>query len=384
MIPALLPTYAPFPLEMQQGIGERIIDGQGRAWLDFYGGHCVCATGHSHPRVVEAIAAQARELLFYSAAGELAVRRRAAEALVRFVGSALAGGEPASVFFCNSGAEANENALKIALKQSRRRRLAAVQGGWHGRSLLCLSVTDDPPITAPYAEHLLDCERLPLNDIEAARRVDWSTIAALILEPIQSMSGVRCADPLWLAELRRLTAAHGTLLIFDEIQTGMGRLGAPFAAHLHGVAPDIITSAKGLASGVPIGAVLMSQQVAAGIGPGDLGSTFGGGPLACAALEATIAVIEDEGLMARAVAAQARIRTLLPSNVVRELRGAGLLLGLDCGPHAGALKKALLAERMLVGGASDPAVLRLMPPLTISDAAVDALGAALARFAESI
>lgn len=371
-IPALLPTYAPYPFPLVRGEGDRVFDDQGQGWWDFYGGHCVCATGHSHPKVVKAVSDQAASLLFYSAAAALPVRDRAAAAITAFAGMD-------SVFFCNSGAEANENALKLALLLTGRKQLGAFEGGWHGRTLLALSVTDDPKITEPFADHLVPCLRLPFGDLAALAAADFSTVAGIILEPIQSMAGIKTASRAWFQALRDKCDDAGTLLIFDEIQTGMGRLGTPFAAQFYGVRPDLITSAKGLASGVPMGALLMTAAVAAKLKSGDLGSTFGGGPLACAALLATVDVIETEGLMARAAKAAARLRQEVKGSVVTAVQGEGLLLGLRTN-HAAALKKHLLAQHLLVGGSGDPQVLRLMPPLNVSDTALDALITAIHAF----
>ena len=371
-LPALLPTYAPYPFAVVRGEGDRIFDAAGQAYWDFYGGHCVCATGHGHPAVVKAVAAQAATLLFYSAAASLPVRDAAAEALTAFAGMD-------SVFFCNSGAEANENALKVALLLTGRSQLAAFEGGWHGRTTLALSVTDDPKITQPLAAHLTPCLRLPFGDLAALAAADFSGVAAVILEPIQSMAGIRTAPKVWFQALRVRCDASGTLLVFDEVQTGMGRLGTPFAAQFYGVRPDLLTSAKGLASGVPMGAVLMTGAVAAGLKPGDLGSTFGGGPLASAALRATLDVIQGEGLMAQARATADRLRLELQGTAVTEVLGEGLLLGLRCA-RAADLKKHLLTARILVGGASDPTVLRLMPPLNVSGEALSALIAAIRSF----
>ncbi|MFN7958232.1 MAG: aminotransferase class III-fold pyridoxal phosphate-dependent enzyme [Holophagaceae bacterium] len=371
-IPALLPTYAPYPFPLMKGEGDRVFDASGQAWWDFYGGHCVCATGHSHPAVVKAIADQAATLLFYSAAAALPVRDQAAARITAFAGMD-------SVFFCNSGAEANENALKVALLLTGRKTLAAFEGGWHGRTTLALSVTDDPKITEPFADSLTSCLRLPFGDPAALAAADFSEIAGVILEPVQSMAGIKTASREWFQALRAKCDASGTLLIFDEIQTGMGRLGRPFAAQFYGVRPDLLTSAKGLASGVPMGALLMTGAVAAKLKGGDLGSTFGGGPLACAALLATVEVIESEGLMGQASAAAARLRKELNGTVVKGVQGEGLLLGLRT-PHAAALKKHLLAQHILLGGSGDPQVLRLMPPLNASDAALDALIAAIKSF----
>ncbi|NTW87059.1 MAG: aminotransferase class III-fold pyridoxal phosphate-dependent enzyme [Holophagaceae bacterium] len=371
-IPALLPTYAPYPFPLVRGEGDRVFDDAGQAWWDFYGGHCVCATGHSHPAVVKAVAEQAATLLFYSAAAALPVRDEAAERITAFSGMD-------SVFFCNSGAEANENALKLALLLTGRKHLGAFDGGWHGRTLLALSVTDDPKITQPYADQLVPTLRLPFGDLAALAAADFSDVAGVIVEPIQSMAGIKTASREWFQALRAKCDAAGTLLIFDEIQTGMGRLGTPFAAQFYGVRPDFVTSAKGLASGVPMGALLMTAKVAAKLKSGDLGSTFGGGPLACAALIATVEAITTEGMLANAAAAAASLRQELVGSVVTEVLGEGLLLGLRCA-HAAALKKHLLAQHILVGGSSDPTVLRLMPPLNLSDEALDALIAAIHAF----
>ncbi|WP_163995925.1 aspartate aminotransferase family protein [Pyxidicoccus caerfyrddinensis] len=374
-LPALLPTYAPYPFPIHRGEEDRVYDDQGRAYLDWYGGHCVCATGHSHPRVAEAVAAQARALLFYSTAASLPVRDAAAEKLVAFAPEAMA-----SVFFCNSGTEANENALKIALLLTGRKRLAAFEGGWHGRTLLALSVTDDPKLTQPLADLLVPKRVLPFNDVAALASADLSDVAAVIVEPIQSMAGVRTANVEWLQALRRACDASGTLLIFDEIQTGIGRTGAPFAAQRFGVTPDLITCAKAMASGVPMGAVLMTAAVARALKSGDLGSTFGGGPLACAALSVTLDILRDERLMERALHVEALLRRELEGTVVRQIHGAGLLLGLRVGPRASALRQHLLASSILVGGSHDPEVLRLMPPLNVRDESVAALVKAIRAF----
>lgn len=374
-VPPLLATYRPYPFPVVAGRGEYLRDAEGRRYLDFYGGHCVALTGHCHPAVVAAVAAQAGELLFYSAAARLPVRDAAARELVAFAGAGMA-----SVFFCNSGAESNENALKAAVRLTGRTGLVAFDGGFHGRTLLALSATAAPALQRGYEELLAPCTFLPFGDFAALACADLSAAAAVIVEPIQSMAGVRTAPPEWFAALREKCTRAGALLIFDEVQTGCGRLGAPFAARLYDVAPDLITCAKGMASGVPMGAVLMSAAVAGALHEGDLGSTFGGGPLACAALRATLEVIARENLMAHAAAMAARIREGLRAGVVREVRGAGLLLGLDAGTQAAALKAFLLERGILVGGSNDPAVLRLMPPLTLGADAVDALLDAIRSF----
>jgi acetylornithine/succinyldiaminopimelate/putrescine aminotransferase len=375
----LLQTYTPFPFALVQGKRDRVLDTAGRDYFDFYGGHCVCSTGHAHPHVAAAITQQARKLLFYSTAADIPVRHEAAEALVRFANSCE---DPyvASVFFCNTGSEGNENALKLAAKITGRYGFAAFDGGWHGRGMLPLSVTDDPKLSEPYAPLLVPCTRLKWNDEAQLDAFDFSEVAAVILEPIQSMAGIRVATPGFLRKLREVTTAAGALLIFDEVQTGMGRLGHPYAAGKYRVRPDMLTSAKGLASGVPMGALLMTTEIADSLKPGDLGSTFGGSPLACAALLATLDVIHNERLMTRAVNAEAEIRRSLAGTCVGEVLGSGLLLGLRVPNRASGLKQHLEQRRILVGSSADPEVLRLMPPLNLSDEAIAALAHAVREF----
>ncbi|MBL0209344.1 MAG: aspartate aminotransferase family protein [Holophagaceae bacterium] len=375
-IPALLPTYATYPFPIMNGRGDRVFDDDGLDYWDFYGGHCVCATGHSHPTVVDAISAQAGELIFYSTAARIPLRDQAARALVAFADG------PASVFFCNSGAEAVENALKIALKLTGRKAFLAFEGSFHGRTLLALSVTDDAKLRKDYEDFLVPTTFLPFGDLAALEAADFSAYAAVILEPIQSMAGVKTAGAEWFQAVRTKCREAGALLIFDEVQTGLGRLGKPFASHVYEVRPDITTCAKGIASGLPMGALLLSAEVASRLKPGDLGSTFGGGPIACAALLATLSVIHSEGLMARAAEASRLIRQGLAGTVVTAVQGEGLLLGLRAGGQAGALKQFLQSRRILVGGSGDPEVLRLMPPLNLSDEAIQALLDAVQEFPE--
>jgi len=266
------------------------------------------------------------------------------------------------------------------VKVTGRYRFAAFEGGWHGRGMLPLSVTDDPKLSEPYAPFLVPCARLRWNDDAELDAFDFTQVAAVIVEPIQSMAGVRVATPGFLRKLREVTAVAGTLLILDEVQTGMGRLGHPYAAAKYRVQPDLLTTAKGLASGVPMGALLMTAEIADSLKPGDLGSTFGGSPLACAALLATLDVIQKEKLMARAVKAETEIRQSLTGTCIAEVLGSGLLLGLRVPGRASALKQYLEQRRILVGSSADPEVLRLMPPLNISDEAIAALAEAIREF----
>lgn len=259
---ALLPVYAQFPVRPVSGRGSWLIDAAGDEWLDAYGGHAVSSTGHSHPTVVRAIAEQAARLLFYSTAVPHPNRERLADRLASRCPEPLR-----KVFFCNSGAEANENALNLARKATGRKLIVSLEGGWHGRTAACLAVTDG----ARYEEGALRAgiplsRKIGFNQLEGLERAINPTVAAVILEPVQGMAGARAVDPTFLGRIRELCTEHGVMLIFDEIQCGVGRCGAFSAAEAFGVAPDLLTMAKGLASGLPIGAVLISETIAAGIG----------------------------------------------------------------------------------------------------------------------
>jgi acetylornithine/N-succinyldiaminopimelate aminotransferase len=376
---ALIQTYPPFPFTLQHGLKDQVFSDDGRVFWDFYGGHCVASTGHAHPRIAAAIAKQAGQLLFYSTAATLSVRNLASEALMSFAKNT----GTQHVFFCNSGAEANENALKIAHKLTGKSTIASLSGGWHGRSLACLSATSDDKITKPYSNWLPPAICLETNNLAHLAQADFSDVCAVIVEPIQSLAGIRVINDVYLQALRAKCDASGSLLIFDEIQTGIGRLGTPFAASDTPIKPDLITSAKGIASGIPMAAVMMSRAIAQQLKTGDLGSTFGGGPIACAALIETLQIIADEDLMANANAKFAELNSavqqLVNQSAEIKLLGSGLLLGLQT-PKATALKAYLFERGILVGGSSDASVLRLMPPLNLSDDALDALIAALSEF----
>jgi acetylornithine/succinyldiaminopimelate/putrescine aminotransferase len=310
-------------------------------------------------------------LTFYSNVLPLDVRTRAAQRLTAFAPPGLG-----HVFFCNSGAEANENAIKLALMHSGRRCIASLTGGWHGRSLLCLAVTDDAKITAPFAGLLCDTVRLRPNETGDVEKID-STIAAVILEPIQSIAGIVEIGGEFLRALRRRCDETGTLLIYDEIQTGMGRLGRPLAAGDFGVTPDMATLAKGIANGIPMGAVLANDRIAAGIKIGDLGSTFGGGPVACAAHLAVLETIERENLVAHAKMLGETMHERLCVGPVEAVLGRGCLVGLRVRGDAKALNRQLRERGFITGTSANPQVLRLMPPITLPPEAVGELADAL-------
>jgi acetylornithine/succinyldiaminopimelate/putrescine aminotransferase len=360
----LLPVYQHMPVRPVRGRGSWLIDADGREWLDAYGGHAVASTGHSHPHVVQAIARQAEALLFYSAAVPLDIREQLADELVRRC--QVSG---ARVFFCNSGAEANENALHLARRATGRSGIVAVEGGWHGRTVATIACTDG----AKYEEWARGAgmpiaRRVPFDDVAALEHAVDATTAALIVEPVQGLAGARDCSIEFLRAARAACDRHGAALIFDEIQCGVGRSGAFTAAQIYGVVPDALTLAKGLASGLPIGAVLAGEKLTAGVKTGDLGSTFGGGPVVCAAALATLEVIDQEELIANVRVRSEQLRHGAITLGVPNVTGRGLLLGLHLDRAAAAVQQALFKRRILTGTASDPNVLRLMPPLIFSTA----------------
>lgn len=361
--PALLPVYATFPLRAVSGHGSWLVDDQGHEWLDAYGGHAVATCGHSHPDVVAAIADQAARLIFYSTAVPHAGREKLAETLAR-----LSPGELGKVFFCNSGAEANENLLGLARRKTGRTTVVTMLGGWHGRTAATLACTDGARYEAGARRAGVPLSRkVPFNDLAALEAAMDETVAAVLLEPVQGFSGARTATLEFLEGARALCDRVGAKLLFDEVQCGTGRLGTFTAAESFGVMPDALSMAKGLAAGLPIGAVVAHPSLVDDIAIGDLGSTFGGGPVPCAAALANIAVIEREGLLenVRKVSAQLRAGAESLPHVV-SVHGRGFLLGLELDIPAADVQRALWARRILTGTATDPKTLRLLPPLSLS------------------
>jgi acetylornithine/succinyldiaminopimelate/putrescine aminotransferase len=372
--PAWLPVYAQMPLTAVSGHGSWLVDEQGNEWLDAYGGHAVASTGHSHPHVVAAIQRQAETLIFYSTAVPHRLREELAGQLAE-----RCPGDLSRVFFCNSGAEANENALGLARKATGRQKIVSVSGGWHGRTVACLAVTDGPLYEAGARRAGIPLsEKVPFNDVDAVTRAIDESVAGLIVEPVQGLTGARDCSREFLEAARAACDRAGAALIFDEIQCGVGRAGAFTAAEVYGVTPDLLTLAKGLASGLPIGAMVATRALTASLKPGDLGSTFGGGPVACAAALATLEVLDRERLYANVQRVSARIREWACGRGIA-VQGLGLLLGLRLPRPAAEIQKALFGDRVLTGTASDPSILRLLPPLSFSLDETGLLLAALDR-----
>ena len=367
-----LATYAKMDLAVERGSGSWVWTSEGDKYLDLYGGHAVCATGHTHPYVVKAIQKQAAKVLFYSNLVYSDVRAKAAEKLVSVAPESLT-----KAFFCNSGTEANENAMRIARMATGREKVVSFDGGFHGRTADSISATflgKYREIGKPNVPSHVSAE---FGNIDSVRAIADLDTAAIILEPIQSMAGVREASPEFFSGLREICDEFGIALIFDEVQTGIGRTGNWFFAgseHGDGVVPDMITLAKSLGSGVPVGACLVNDSVAAHIKINDLGTTFGGGMLAMAAVLATLEAIEDDDMIANAVSIEQHLRdSLWGVSGVKEVHGKGCLLGIEFDEACGSIHKKLLSHKIITGTSSDPNVLRLLPPLMVSADEIDML-----------
>jgi predicted acetylornithine/succinylornithine family transaminase len=370
-------TYPPPPVTFVRGEGSRLFDEDGRRYLDFISGLAVTSLGHSHPEVADALSAQARTLLHVSNLYGTTPQRDVASTLDRLIGG---GGK---VFFCNSGAEANECAIKLARKWGGHGRYAVVSayGSFHGRTLATLHATGQPQKHEPFQPLPEGFRHVAWDDLEAlAAAVDPTVVVAVLLEPVQGEGGVNPASEQYFRGVRQLCDERGVLLVVDEVQTGLGRTGRWFGFQHFGVRPDIVTMAKALGNGVPIGACWARAEVADAFQPGDHATTFGGQPLATAAARTVLAVMEREDVPARAMAAGARLRKGLESlDGVGQVRGLGLLLAAELdAPRAKAIATRCLEEGLLLNAVSESA-LRLAPSLLVSDDEVDEAVAILGK-----
>jgi len=367
-------TYARYPIALVRGEGCRVWDADGKAYLDFVAGIAVCALGHSHPRLVRVITAQAQRLLHVSNLYHIEPQARLAELLCRHSFADRA-------FFCNSGAEANEAALKLARKYAKERfssdrtEVITMRGSFHGRTLATVTATAQEKYHKGFEPLVPGFRYVPFNDLRAVELAVDARTAAILVEPIQGEGGVQVAADGYLAGLRRLCDERGVLLIFDEVQTGLGRTGTLFAYQQAGVAPDILTLAKALAGGIPMGAMLAREEVMAAFSPGSHAATFGGNPFASAVALETLNTILEEDLPGRAARLGARILDRLRAlqarlPVIRALRGRGLLIGIEVAADAKAIVATCMERGLLILTAGDT-VLRLVPPLTLSEAEAD-------------
>ena len=376
---ALLETLSPsslLPIELVRGEGARLWDEDGAAYWDFYGGHAVALLGQGHPGWVQALAEQAATLSFVTTVAPLKVRDEAARRLAAFA-------RMDQVFFVNSGAEANEAALKVARRATGREVIVAMQNGFHGRTMACLGVTQSGSYRAQHDPVHGEARFVPFGDLQALEQALDSRVAAVMLEPLQGIAGVLEPPAGYLAGVRALCDQVGAALILDEVQTGVGRTGRAFAWHAEpDCQPDLVTCGKSLGAGFPVAALLLTEQMAETTAPGEHGTTFGGAPLACAAVNAVLTAIEDEDLLAVGAAIGQRIRGFAPGGAeaipgVLQVRGSGCLLGVVLDRPAKSVAAALRARGILAGTANDPACLRLCPPAVLPAEALDDLQRAL-------
>jgi acetylornithine/N-succinyldiaminopimelate aminotransferase len=366
-------VFAQYPIEVAHGEGVWLHARDGRKILDFYGGHAVAGLGYGHPRWLAALSAQARQMAFQTNAVHVAVRERAAARLAKFVGLGLD-----TVFWINSGAEANENALKLAFKITGRGKAVALEQGWHGRTAAAGAVTWGAlGKWYGFPRTPFDVSFAPRDNPAAVERIVDADTAAVIVEPVQGVGGAYDVGKPMLQALRQRCDDVGALLIFDEVQSGMGRTGAPFGANHYGVTPDILTAAKALGNGFPVSALLMSRRVADQLKYDDMGTTFGGGPMACAAAEAVIDTIESESLLANVRQVSTYIRSNCITGPVTGTQGAGFLLGLKTSRPAKEVQAALMERNILTGTSGDANVLRLLPAYILNESHVDQLCDAL-------
>lgn len=356
----LFDVYSLYDIEPVRGSGSYVFTADGTQYLDFYGGHAVISIGHAHPRYVKAVADQVARLGFYS---NSVVNTLQSDFAARF-GKAC-GYDDYSLFLCNSGAEANENAVKLASFHTGRSRVLAFKSAFHGRTSGAVALTDNQKIVAPFNE-TENVSFAPLNDLaETEKMLRQGDFAAVIVEGIQGVAGIRVPDDSFLQGLRNLTKDLGVVLILDEIQSGYGRTGLFFAHQYAGIRPDIITCAKGIANGFPMGAVLISPEFKAH--KGMLGTTFGGNHLACAAATAVIEVIESEDLIANAaMVGSFLLDELRAIPQLKDVRGRGLMIGFDVDGSAADLRRKLLFEKHIFTGGAGEHTLRLLPALGVS------------------
>lgn len=369
----LAPVYAQYPLEVVAAEGVWLTGARGERVLDLYGGHAVAALGYGHRGWTQALTAQEQTCQFQTNAVAMSIRERAAQRLLAF--SRL---DFASVFLVNSGAEANENALRLALRMTSRPQVVAIEGAFHGRTAAAAAVTWGSEAWYGFPRKPFDVGFLPRGVLAAIGEQVTESTAAVIVEPVQGLAGAVDLGTEYLAALRKRCDQVGALLIFDEVQCGFARVGAPFAANLYGVTPDMLTSAKALGNGFPCAALLTSAKVSASLKVGLLGTTYGGGPMACAALLATLEAIESQGLLDNIRRLSDYIRRTCVVGPVTGIQGEGFLLGLRTRVPAKQVQAELLRRGILAGTASDPAILRLLPPFILQEEHVDLLRDALA------
>lgn len=367
----LFDVYSLWEIEPVRGKGCHVWDREGTEYLDLYGGHAVISIGHSHPRYVKAVQEQVEKIGFYSNSVQNSLQQELADKL-----GEQSGYPDYSLFLCNSGAEANENALKLASFHTGKKRVIAFNGAFHGRTSGAVAVTENPAIQAPFNKGH-EVTFVPLNDIIAVEtEIEKGDVAAVIIEGIQGVSGIYTPEAIFLQQLTTLCNQHGPILILDEIQSGYGRSGLFFAHQRAGIQPDLITMAKGMGNGFPVGGVLIAPKFEAK--KGMLGTTFGGNHLACAAAIAVLDVLKEESLVDNAKRmGEYLLQELSGINSITAIRGRGLMLGVEFLPEFATIRNRLLFESHIFTGGAKNNVMRLLPPLSISKEEIDSFITAL-------
>ena len=361
----LFDVYPLLDMEPVKAQGAYLWDKNGDEYLDFYGGHAVISIGHTHPHYVEKITDQLSKIGFYSNAVINNLQVELAEKLGQITGY-----PDYELFLCNSGAEANENAVKLASFTTGRERVLAMHGAFHGRTSMAVALSDNPNIQAP-VNKTPNVTFIDLNDIEALKaQLSTNEYAAVIIEPIQGVGGIRMASDEFLAAARELCDKTGTMLIMDEVQSGFGRSGKFFAHQWSGVKADIISMAKGIANGFPVGAIIVSPKIPAKSGM--LGTTFGGSHLACAAAIAVADVIKAENLVENArIMGEKIVEAIKGTSGITDIRGRGLMIGIDLSVPQADFRKVLREKYHIMTGLTGKYTLRLLPPLIIGDKEVE-------------
>ena len=358
-------NYGAPDISLVKGLGAQVWDADGNEYLDFLGGIATNILGHAHPSLISAITEQANELGHVS---NLYCHPRAIELAEKL--RDLTGSAEAKVFFCNSGAEANEAALKLS-RLSGRKKIVSTLGSFHGRTIGALSITGQIAKRKAFLPLLKNVSFMPYNNVKAAKKAISKKVAMVIVEPIQGENGVVVPDLGYLKALRELTSKHGVLLVFDCVQTGMGRTGEWFGFEHEGVVPDVITLAKGLGGGLPLGAMIAIGSAASLFEPGSHGSTFGGSPIACASALASIKYLEDEKILERVKNFELTLKLEISKNpIVAQVRGSGLLIGIVLKEPIAKKFVSDLQQNGILANATSDSVIRIAPPLIISDSQV--------------
>lgn len=362
----LVNTYTKYPIELVKGVGSFVWDSKGKKYLDFYGGHAVCLLGHCEPEIVKAIKDQSQKIIFYSNVFNTAPAILLAEKLAKTLKN------PYQVYFTNSGSEANETALKIARKHTGKNHVISFKNSFHGRGITALGATgiDSYHKYSPNIdEHTSFAE---MGNIESVKKAYKGGTAAVICEGIQSIGGIQMAKPAFYKELAKFCKEKKIVLIFDEVQTGLGRTGSFWFSNSVGVHPDIITTAKGIAGGLPLAAVMVAKAISDEMKVGDHATTFGGGPVVCAAGLATVKIILKSGFLSNVQKKEEYIKQkLLTHPLITSVKGKGLLLGIEFKEPMPNLVELCLEEGLIIATSMDKKVFRIMPPLNITKGEID-------------